>query len=56
MMQKLRLRNKIHEEFSFDKEIFIDRFIAKNASRFPDFMNSLDKLKIKKQALEESLK
>jgi hypothetical protein len=47
---------KIHNEFSFDKEIFIDRFVAKNASRFPDFMNALDKLKSKKQALEESLK
>ena len=47
---------KIHDEFSFDKEIFVDRFIAKNATRFPDFMNTLDKLKTKKAALEESLK
>lgn len=47
---------KLHDEFTFDKEIYIDRFIAKNASRFPDFMSKLDKLKSKKQALEESLK
>jgi hypothetical protein len=51
-----QMPKKIHDEFSFDKEIFIDRFIAKNASRFPDFMNTLDKLKSKKQVLEESLK
>lgn len=48
--------SKMHNEFSFDKEIYIDRFVAKNASRFPDFMNTLDKLKAKKQALEEALK
>lgn len=47
---------KLHNEFSFDKEIYIDRFIAKNAARYPDFMNTLDKLKNKKQALEESWK
>lgn len=54
--EKTQAPKKIHDEFSFDKEIFIDRFIAKNATRFPDFMNSLDKLKRKKYALEESLK
>lgn len=47
---------KLHNEFSFDNDIFIDRFVAKNASRFPDFMNSLDKLKSQKQASEERLK
>lgn len=51
-----QMPKKIHDEFSFDKEIYIDRFVAKNASRFPDFMNTLDRLKAKKQALEESLK
>ena len=49
------MTTKIHNEFSFDKEIYIDRFIAKNATRFPDFMNSLDKLKQKKQHLEAAL-
>lgn len=47
---------KLHNEFCFDNDIFIDRFVAKNASRFPDFMNSLDKLKANKQASEERLK
>jgi len=54
--QETQMPKKLHNEFSFDKEIYIDRFIAKNATRFPDFMNTLDKLKSKKKALEESLK
>jgi hypothetical protein len=36
--------------------IYIDRFLAKNSSRYPDFMNNLDKLKSKKYSLEQSLK
>ena len=51
-----QMPKKLHNEFTFDNEIYIDRFVAKNASRFPDFMNSLDKLKSKKQVLEKSLK
>lgn len=53
---KTNMPTKLHNEFSFDKEIYIDRFIAENALRFPDFMNTLDSLKAKKQALEETLK
>lgn len=51
-----QMPTKIHNEFSFDKEIYIDRFVAKNATRFPDFMSTLDRLKSKKQALEASIK